>query len=219
MSLCRANAGGSYTLPYRREAVHLLIDTGRPVAVGAWELVSVTSCRAGGSRSNGRGWTTRMGGGCRRTCRAGTVTSRECRAAHGPAAAEESSGSLRHRKSEPPEVYRLLDTEKASHQITRMAALLGVSGSGYYARTRREAAGPSAARQRPERLTVKITEFHADYDPGPPNPKAKTASGRWIGQRDNPRRHCSIGLLTSVRFGKHQTSDGTNRLERVHHSG
>jgi hypothetical protein len=43
-----------------------------------------------------------------------------------------------------------------------------------------------------------------DCDPGPPNPKAKTASGPWIGQRDNRRRHCSVGLLTSVRCGKHQ---------------
>ena len=57
-----------------------------------------------------------------------------------------------------------MDTEKATHEITRMAALLGVSRSGYYAWTQREAAGPSLARQRRERLTVKITKFHADSD-------------------------------------------------------
>ena len=57
-----------------------------------------------------------------------------------------------------------MDTEKATHEITRMAALLGVSRSGYYAWTQREAAGPSLARQRRERLTAKITKFHADSD-------------------------------------------------------
>jgi transposase InsO family protein len=57
-----------------------------------------------------------------------------------------------------------MDTEKATHEITRMAALLGVSRSGYYAWTQREAAGPSWAQQRRERLTVKITKFHADSD-------------------------------------------------------
>ena len=57
-----------------------------------------------------------------------------------------------------------MDTEKATHEITRMAALLGVSRSGYYAWTQRGAAGPSLARQRRERLTAKITKFHADSD-------------------------------------------------------
>ena len=45
-----------------------------------------------------------------------------------------------------------------------MAALLGVSRSEYVAWTRREAAGPSLARQRRERLMAKITKFHADSD-------------------------------------------------------
>ena len=49
-----------------------------------------------------------------------------------------------------------MDTEKATHEIIRMAALLGVSRSGYYAWIEREAAGPSLAHQRRERLTVKI---------------------------------------------------------------
>ena len=57
-----------------------------------------------------------------------------------------------------------MDTEKATYEITRMAVLLGVSRSGYYAWTQREAAGPSLARQRRERLTAKITKFHADSD-------------------------------------------------------
>jgi len=57
-----------------------------------------------------------------------------------------------------------MDTEKATYQITRMAVLLGVSRSGYYAWTQREAAGPSLAQQRRVRLMVKITKFHADSD-------------------------------------------------------
>src|SRR5665647_1105812 len=104
------------------------------------------------------------GVGCQRACRAGTVTSRERRTADGPGVPEKSSGLLRHRESEPVEAYRVMDTQKATCQITRMAVLLGVSRSGYYAWARREAAGPSVARRRRERLTVKIAKFHADSD-------------------------------------------------------
>ena len=60
--------------------------------------------------------------------------------------------------------YRLMDAEKASHEIARMATLLGVSRSGYYAWGRREQADPSQAQQRRADLTAKITRFHADSD-------------------------------------------------------
>jgi putative transposase len=60
--------------------------------------------------------------------------------------------------------YRLMDAEKACFEIARMADLLGVSRSGYYAWTRREQAGPTPAQQRRTALTTKIITFHADSD-------------------------------------------------------
>ena len=54
--------------------------------------------------------------------------------------------------------------EKASHAVARMADLLTVSRSGYYAWTKREQAGPSAAQQRRQQLTTKIIKFHDDSD-------------------------------------------------------
>jgi transposase InsO family protein len=60
--------------------------------------------------------------------------------------------------------YRLMDAEKASHTVARMANLLTVSRSGYYAWTKREQAGPSSAQQRRQQLTTKIINFHDDSD-------------------------------------------------------
>lgn len=60
--------------------------------------------------------------------------------------------------------YRLMDAEKACFEIARMAVLLGVSRSGYYAWTRREQAGSTPAQQRRTALTNKIIRFHADSD-------------------------------------------------------
>jgi putative transposase len=65
--------------------------------------------------------------------------------------------------------YRLMDAEKATadkpgFEIARMASLLQVSRSGYYAWQRREQVGPSPAQQRRQALTDKITKFHADSD-------------------------------------------------------
>jgi transposase InsO family protein len=57
-----------------------------------------------------------------------------------------------------------MDAEKASYAVSRMARLLEVSRSGYYAYHARNAAGPSAAQQRREALTRKIRSFHLDSD-------------------------------------------------------
>ena len=54
-----------------------------------------------------------------------------------------------------------MDAQKATTTVTRMARLLGVSRSGFYAWAAREAAGPSPAQTRREALTVKIAEFYA----------------------------------------------------------
>jgi putative transposase len=57
-----------------------------------------------------------------------------------------------------------MDTERAGFEVARMARLLDVSRSGYYAWAERQAAGPSAAQQRRDELTVKIRRFHCDSD-------------------------------------------------------
>lgn len=57
-----------------------------------------------------------------------------------------------------------MDTEKATFSIARMARLLAVSRSGYYAWCDRQAAGPSLAQQRRAELTVKIGRFHLESD-------------------------------------------------------
>lgn len=60
--------------------------------------------------------------------------------------------------------YRLMAAEKASHTVARMADLLTVSRSGYYAWMKREQAGPSPAQIRRVELTTKIINFHAASD-------------------------------------------------------
>jgi transposase InsO family protein len=57
-----------------------------------------------------------------------------------------------------------MDAEKAGFEITRMARLLAVSRSGYYAWKSREQAGPSPREQRRQALTAKIQAFHAVSD-------------------------------------------------------
>lgn len=57
-----------------------------------------------------------------------------------------------------------MHAEKHNHQITRMARLLGVSASGYYAWVVRGARplGPRAARQR--QIDAKVQKVHAESD-------------------------------------------------------
>lgn len=57
-----------------------------------------------------------------------------------------------------------MDTEKATFEIARMARLLGVSRSGYYAWTERQTAGPTPRQRRRADLTIKIRQFHAESD-------------------------------------------------------
>lgn len=54
--------------------------------------------------------------------------------------------------------------EKANFEITRMARLLGVSRSGYYAWARRRAQGPSRRARRQAVLDRQVREFHAASD-------------------------------------------------------
>ena len=54
-----------------------------------------------------------------------------------------------------------MHAEKSNHTITRMARLLEVSRSGYYAWAKRP---PSKRAVRAERIEAKVTWFHGDSD-------------------------------------------------------
>lgn len=58
----------------------------------------------------------------------------------------------------------MIDAEKATHSITRMAELLAVSRSGYYAWAARKDAPPGPRAARTAVLTAKIRDFHAASD-------------------------------------------------------
>ena len=110
-----------------------------------------------------------------------------------------------------------MDTQKATCQITRMAVLLGVSRSGYYAWARREATGPSVARRRRERLTVKIAKFHADSDHVYGSPRI-LADLREDGQKVSGKtvaklmRHAEIVGISPRRFTPVTTVAGPDRV-------
>ena len=57
-----------------------------------------------------------------------------------------------------------MDAQKATFTIARMARLLAVSRSGYYAWSARQAGGPSPGQVRRARLTAQIAGFHTDSD-------------------------------------------------------
>ena len=59
------------------------------------------------------------------------------------------------------EAFELMHAEKTGFSIVRMARLLGVSRSGYYAWTKRP---PSARAIRAERIEQKVSWFHGDSD-------------------------------------------------------
>ncbi len=58
----------------------------------------------------------------------------------------------------------MIDAEKANHSIARMAELLGVSRSGFYAWAARRDAPPGPRAARAAELTAKIREFHTASD-------------------------------------------------------
>lgn len=58
----------------------------------------------------------------------------------------------------------MIEAEKATHSVTRMSDLLGVSRSGYYAWTARQASEPGPRETRRADLTVKIQDFHTASD-------------------------------------------------------
>ena len=60
--------------------------------------------------------------------------------------------------------YRLMEAEKATYEIARMARLLGVSRSGFYDWQARQTVGPSPRQQRHAALLDKIKRFHVASD-------------------------------------------------------
>lgn len=57
-----------------------------------------------------------------------------------------------------------MDTEKANYSIRRMARLLGVAKSGFYAWVKRRLAGPSKRARTQRDLDAKVRRVHADSD-------------------------------------------------------
>lgn len=57
-----------------------------------------------------------------------------------------------------------MEREKANYDIARMARLLGVSRSGYYAWAARRAMGPGKRARRQEQLDARVRECHAASD-------------------------------------------------------
>ncbi len=61
-------------------------------------------------------------------------------------------------------MFRLIESEKTNYTVTKMATLLEVSRSGYYAWSAAQAAGPGPAATRRAGLDVKVAAFHAASD-------------------------------------------------------
>nr|WP_157635546.1 IS3 family transposase [Tetrasphaera japonica] len=156
----------SYTPKYRQEAARLVIDTGRTIAQVAREI-------GVGEQLLGR-W----------------VAIERSRMVDPPAALDvderaelerlrgenaelrmdreflKKSGLLRHGDLEPERAFAVIEGEKAAtrHTIGRMAELLGVSRSGYYAWAARRDAAPGPRQARRADLLGKIKVAHDASD-------------------------------------------------------
>ncbi|WP_415123376.1 IS3 family transposase [Micropruina sp.] len=165
----------SYTPEYRREAAHLVIDTGRTIAAVAAEINV-------GAQLLGR-W----------------VQAERDRIGAPPEAPLDVSERaelerLRHENTElrmdneflgkasllrgeehsRQECFEVIDAEKANYTISRMCRLLGVDRRRYYEWCKRRRGGPTRAEQRRAELTGKIVEFHkaSDHTYGAPRIRA-----------------------------------------------
>src|SRR5699024_7858247 len=75
-----------------------------------------------------------------------------------------SSSLLRQRELEPEQAFAVIEAEKANNKVSRMAELLGVSRSGYYAWAARKDAPPRPRAARAADLAVKIKAAHDASD-------------------------------------------------------
>nr|WP_097186262.1 IS3 family transposase [Ornithinimicrobium cerasi] len=160
----------SYTPKYRQDAAHLVIDTGRTIVEVAGEI-------GVGAQLLGR-W----------------VAIERSRMDDPPAAVDvneraelerlrrevaelrmdreflKKSGLLRDRELEPEQAFAVIEAEKATHSVSRMVDLVGVSRSGYYAWATRQDAlpGPQAARRADLVLKIKVAHDASDGVNGAP---------------------------------------------------
>jgi len=179
----------SYTPKYRQEAAHLVIDTGRTIAQVARDI-------GVGEQLLGR-WVaierSRMADppealDVDERAEFGAAAPRGRRAADGSGVPEKGSGLLRHGDLEPERAFAVIDAQRATLSaegatcgggptVDRMADLLGVSRSGYYAWAARQgtAPGPRAARRADLVVKIKVAHDASDGVNGAPRVTADRA--------------------------------------------
>ncbi|WFP17219.1 IS3 family transposase [Citricoccus muralis] len=152
----------SFTPEFKREAARLVIDTDRSIRAVAEEI-------GVGEQSLGR-WV-KIERESRQPTKRRTVEELEAENARLTKELYEArkdneflgkAAKLLRAEASGPERFELMHVEKHNHQIKRMARLLGVSASGYYAWVGREGRppGPRAARQR--QIDAKVRDVHAE---------------------------------------------------------
>nr|WP_157073296.1 IS3 family transposase [Kribbia dieselivorans] len=154
----------SYTPKYRQDAARLVIDTGRTIAEVAREIgvgeqllgrwVAIERARMddppGALDVDERAELERL--------------RREVAELRMDREFLKKSGLLRHGELEPEQAFAVIEVEKATYTVSRMAHLLGVSRSGYYAWAARQGAEPGPRAARRADLTVKIKVAHDASD-------------------------------------------------------
>ena len=170
----------SFTEEYRREAAGLVIDTGRSISAVAKELnlgeqTLGTWVKKERSRRGLDGEPT-GGAGRVRTRRTQTLAQGSLRAA-GRQPLPGKSGLLLRVEATSVERFELMHALKDEFALTRMAALLHVSKSGYYAWKQRQTARPSARaaaqRERDAKVAKVFNDSHQTY--GAPRVAAQLA--------------------------------------------
>jgi putative transposase len=154
-----------YTPEYREQAVRLVVDTGRPVAhvaaeIGVGEQLLgrwVATAKARAATDNPEV----LDDDERKELERLRRESAELRL--DSAFLRKSRGLLRLR-TEPVEMYRVIEAQKAAFTIVRMVGLLEVSRSGFYKWRAAQAAGPTPAQQRRAAIDAKVQGFHDASD-------------------------------------------------------
>src|SRR5882724_9397720 len=212
MSIVPPRKRRSYTAEYKVEAAHRVIDSGRTVAEVARELgIDAGMLRCMGQRREAqdrrrRGlWGETPGDG--RAGRAPAIAQAGSRVREGQLPLGKSLGVLCRDAEESPRFDLMVkyagpdppaDTDAATadratrFSVRRMARLLGVSTSGYYAHAKRAAATVLTPRQqRRADLGVKILDMHTESDGTYGSPRI-TAELRERGETVNAKTVAAI---------------------------
>ncbi len=151
----------SYTPKYRREAAHLVIDTGRMIAEVAREI-------GVGEQLLGR-WVaierSRMDDpppavDADERAELERLRREVAELRMDPRVSKKSGSLLRCGEYAPEQAYEVVEAEKAAFPIARATELPGVSRSGFYEWRERQDAPPTARERRREYLTEKIVAAH-----------------------------------------------------------